>query len=279
VPAAEGTNVYVLVPGLVLAVLPVPRGESILACVSVSPAPTVKVAVMVLDCPILTVEPSEEVSVAVGAAGAPTEQDEYPYEPDNDPLEQLLVCAAHDCPYATDDDWYAVMELPWFTVAPHGAVQLAAEPTEQEEYAYEPDSVPLVHVRVCDVQEEPYATELDWYAVTELPWFTIAPLKVHLDGGKTVIVFEQVTVPPAPVKVPVYVVVCWSGEVVRVLLTGSPPHSGENTALVAFCEVQVMLTVPPCITLALFAVMVQVGAASVQVMVTEPLPPVPPMPP
>ena len=48
----------------------VPSGESMLSLRMVSPFPAVKVAVIVLDCPIFTVEPRDELMVAVGFAGA-----------------------------------------------------------------------------------------------------------------------------------------------------------------------------------------------------------------
>ena len=58
--------------GLVLAPSPVPSGESILSSSKVSPLPAAKVAVMVVDWPIFTVEPSDEVMVADGDVGADT---------------------------------------------------------------------------------------------------------------------------------------------------------------------------------------------------------------
>lgn len=73
-PAVVGVNVYVLgVVGFVLAPLPVPSGMSMLFAVMVSPEPAAKVAVMVLDCPMRTVEPRDEVMVAAGLAGAEME--------------------------------------------------------------------------------------------------------------------------------------------------------------------------------------------------------------
>lgn len=73
VPAELGVNVIDFGDvGLLLAPRPVPSGESILSSSKVSPLPAAKVAVMVLDCPIFTVEPSEELMVAAGFGGAET---------------------------------------------------------------------------------------------------------------------------------------------------------------------------------------------------------------
>ena len=49
------------------------------------------------------------------------------------------------------------MVLPLATALPL-KVQAAGGLTTQEEYAYEPERAPLVQVRVCDVQVEPYGT-------------------------------------------------------------------------------------------------------------------------
>ena len=50
------------------------------------------------------------------------------------------------------------MLAPFATVAPL-KVHDVAEPTEHELLVYEPESVPFEHDRVCDIHEEPYATE------------------------------------------------------------------------------------------------------------------------
>jgi len=41
--------------------------------------------------------------------------------------------------------------------------------TEQDWLVYEPNSTPLVHVRVCDVQLPPQVTDEPWYAVMLAP--------------------------------------------------------------------------------------------------------------
>ena len=59
-------------------------------------------------------------------------------------------------------------ELPCVTVLPHGDVQLLGSPTVHELYWYEPESEPSEHVRLSEAHDEPYGTEDDWYAVTEV---------------------------------------------------------------------------------------------------------------
>ena len=74
--------------------------------------------------------------------------------------------------------WYAPTELPLATVWPfnvHGAPCWTA----QEEFVYEPLSVPLVHERCWLTQPWPYATLDDWYAATDEPLATLLPLKVQ----------------------------------------------------------------------------------------------------
>ena len=40
---------------------------------------------------------------------------------------------------------------------------------EHEVLVYEPESVPLLHMRAWKTHEEPNGTELDWYLVTFAP--------------------------------------------------------------------------------------------------------------
>ena len=56
-------------------------------------------------------------------AAAVTLQDAYVYEPESEPLEQLRVCDAQDCPYGTVDAWYAVADDPFAIEPPHGSPQ------------------------------------------------------------------------------------------------------------------------------------------------------------
>jgi hypothetical protein len=84
-------------------------------------------------------------------------------------------------------------------------VHVIGASTLHDAYAYVPESVPSEQVRVCDTQEFPYGTVAAWYAVMDAPCKTVELLKVH--ERFTVTVREQVAVPPAPVAVPVYVMV------------------------------------------------------------------------
>lgn len=68
--------------------------------------------------------------------------------------------------------------------------------TEQEEYAYEPESVPSEQVRVSATQELPNGTEVDWYAVTLEPCAMLVPLNGQY--WYTVSEAAQVLLPPAP---------------------------------------------------------------------------------
>ena len=40
-------------------------------------------------------------------------------------------------------------------------------------------------MRVCPLHDWPYGTLGCWYAVTELPWRTVEPLKVQFNAGST----------------------------------------------------------------------------------------------
>ena len=54
----------------------------------------------------------------VQLAGGVTEHELYAYEPESEPLLHVRDCGAHDCPYGTVEDWYAVTEEPLVTVLP-----------------------------------------------------------------------------------------------------------------------------------------------------------------
>ena len=90
------------------------------------------------------------------------------------------------------------MESPCAMVSP-SRVQEAAAETLQEAYAYEPERVPSVQVRVCDEQVLPYGTVDARYAVADEPWVTVVPSRVQ--DGWTVSEAACVPVPPAPVAV------------------------------------------------------------------------------
>ena len=90
------------------------------------------------------------------------------------------------------------MELPCATVVPSRVHEAAAD-TEQEAYAYEPESVPSVQARVCDEQVLPYGTVDARYAVADEPWVTVVPSRVQ--EAYTVREAAWVPVPPAPVAV------------------------------------------------------------------------------
>ena len=117
--------------------------------------------------------------------GAETVQDGAVYEPERVPLVQVRDCEVQVCPYATEEDWYAVTEEPEVMVWLLKVHEAGAEMV-QEGAVYEPERVPLVQVRDCEVQVCPYATEEDWYAVTEEPEVMVWLLKVHEMGPETV---------------------------------------------------------------------------------------------
>ena len=71
--------------------------------------------------------------------------------------------------------------------------------TVQLGYVYEPERVPLVQVRVSEVQLLPYGTEEVWYAVTEEPLVTVLPSKVQEAKGQLVGPAEPPTVTPLTV--------------------------------------------------------------------------------
>jgi hypothetical protein len=85
----------------------------------------------------------------------------FVYVPDRTPLLQVRVCDEHEVPQPADEDWYAVTEAPLATVVPQGVMHEEQGCTEQEPLVYEPESVPLLHVRVCEVQPDPHATAGD----------------------------------------------------------------------------------------------------------------------
>ena len=95
----------------------------------------------------------------------------------------VRCCDTHDEPAGTEDDWYAVTESSCATGVP-----LKLQPVEHDAYGYVPESVPFVHVRVSETDEqvEPYGTVRDWYAVIDAPLSMVVPSKVQVGGGLTV---------------------------------------------------------------------------------------------
>lgn len=145
--------------------------EHVLAChVQELPNGTVDAEYAVVELPCNTVVPLK----AQFAAGV-TEQLEYAYEPERVPFEQERVCDAQLLPYGTVDAAYAVVLCPCEMLPPQGREQGAAAVTEQLEYPYEPESVPLEQLRVSEAQLWPYPTELAWYAVALCPWVILPP--------------------------------------------------------------------------------------------------------
>ena len=70
--------------------------------------------------------------------------------------------------------------------------QAAAPEMVQEAFAYEPDSVPSLQVRVSCVHVCPKGTEDDWYAVTDFPSGTVRLSHVQeRDCGGGVVVTAQ----------------------------------------------------------------------------------------
>ena len=116
------------------------------------------------------------------------------------PSEHVRDCETEEqsCPEGADWEEYEVMELPCATVVPSRVHEAAAD-TEQEAYAYEPESVPSVQARVCDEQVLPYGTVDARYAVADEPWVTVVPSRVQ--EAYTVREAAWVPVPPAPVAV------------------------------------------------------------------------------
>ena len=90
------------------------------------------------------------------------------------------------------------MELSCSIVSP-SSVHDAAGETLHDAYAYEPESVPSVHVRVCEVHVLPYATLDSRYAVADAPCVIVVPSSVQ--EGCTVSDAACVPVPPGPVAV------------------------------------------------------------------------------
>jgi hypothetical protein len=78
-------------------------------------------------------------------------------------------------------------------------------------------------------------------------------------GGTTVIVAEQLILPPWPVATRLYVVV-WDGVTVREPPGETGPMPWSSTTLVALLVVQLRLDTPPCWMLVGLARSVQVGA-------------------
>ena len=89
-----------------------------------------------------------------------TVHEAFVYEPESVPLVHMRDCETHWLPEATDDDWYAVTEEPFVIVWPL-KVQDVGVPTLQDAAVYEPERVPLEHVRVSETHDDPYATEDD----------------------------------------------------------------------------------------------------------------------
>ncbi len=57
--------------------------------------------------------------------------------------------------------------------------------TAHDAYVYVPLSVPLLQLRLSDIQEDPAGTVLASYAVTLDPWLTVLPSKVQFAGALT----------------------------------------------------------------------------------------------
>jgi hypothetical protein len=85
-------------------------------------------------------------------------------------------------PADTDEVTYAVTDCPLWIICPLKEHD-AAPCTVQEALAYEPESTPLLHVRVCEIHWLPLDTEEDWYAVTDAPLATLWLLNVHDEGA------------------------------------------------------------------------------------------------
>lgn len=79
------------------------------------------------------------------------------------------------------------------TVVPF-CVQEMGDATEQEALAYEPESAPSSHVRVCCVHVCPNGTEDDWYASTLCPLGMVALFHVQERdcGGGVVVTVQEV---------------------------------------------------------------------------------------
>ena len=71
--------------------------------------------------------------------------------------------------------------------------------TAQDLYGYVPDKVPLVQVRICEVQVLP---EEDWYAVMLLPSATVVALNVQEADDDIGVEIGDVTVTLAPPESP-----------------------------------------------------------------------------
>jgi hypothetical protein len=102
-------------------------------------------------------------------------------EPSRAPLLHERYCRteAQSPPNGTEVAENQKSPLPWVAVLP-SRVQFEHPAAEQEALVKLPESVPLLHERDSLTQLLPQATEADWKAVTEAPWFTLLPLKVQL---------------------------------------------------------------------------------------------------
>ncbi len=98
---------------------------------------------------------------AVQLAHAPTEQFWLVYEPESVVPLHVRVWLLQLLPHETDELWYAVTLEPLEIVPPQGSVQPHAA-TEQLEFPYEPERLPLLQVRVWLLQLLPHETDELW---------------------------------------------------------------------------------------------------------------------
>ena len=106
-------------------------------------------------------------------------------------------CVTQSDPNGTLALWYAGTATPFPMLEPAQAHE-AAVPTVQVEAVYEPESVPLEQVRVCEAQVCPKETEAARYAGTDEPCAIVAPLSEHEAAPPTVqveAVYEPESVP------------------------------------------------------------------------------------